>query len=153
MTSASAISLPARPATALRLRQHWGAAFGIVCIAGHNVDRFSLEQPLDHLPRAASPESRNCVGGDLDKAALLHHFQHSLRFAQQNGIAFGMGENGNHSAAGDGEQVLFHAGRNAVVAKLNQQISRLADGVSPRMIEGIANVVIGKVEVTAQAER
>src|SRR5664280_673913 len=63
-----------------------------------------------------------------------------------------MSNDRNHAAAGDGKQVLLYLGRDAEVAERHQQILRFADGVTPRMGERVLNVVVGKMQVTAQAE-
>ena len=46
----------------------------------------------------------------------------------------------------------FTVGGNAVVAELDQQILRVADGVAARMVECVADVFGREMEVAAQAE-
>ena len=80
-------------------------------------------------------------------------FQHHVRFSEQDLIAFGVGNDGNHPAAGEREQVLLHARRKAVVAKLDQQVVRAANRVALGMGKRIPNIVVREVEVATQAER
>ena len=111
-----------------------------------------LEQPLGGAPHALSPESSETGGGHLDHATLLSPLHYALRSLAQNGIALGMGDDSGDAAVAELRKTIGRLLRHAVIAQLDQHVVRAFDGVARGVGENILQIVVGEMEVAAQAE-
>jgi len=127
-------------------------ALRVVSVGGQHVDRFTFEQPCGYPGDTLPPEASECVGGDLDDAAEFHPFEDALWILAKDVIALGMRDHGGDAAVAEFQEAVGDLHGDAVIAQFDKQIARAVDGVALGGSEDVLQVVVRKVEVTAQAE-
>ncbi len=128
------------------------AAVEVVGIRGEEVDPVALEEQVGGGLGLGSELAEECAGGHLDDASGADPVVHHLGLGLQGGVAFGVGEDGDDSAGDELVEGLADVGCDAVVGEFYEQILVFVDGVFARVLELVLDVVIGQMEVAAEAE-
>ncbi len=129
-----------------------GAGGDVVRVGGEEVHPVMLEEEMGGGFGAGSEAAEERAGGDLDDASVADPLVHHLGLGLEGGVALGMGEDGNDSAGDELVEGLADGGRDAVVGELDEQVLMVVDGVFAGVAELVLDVVVGEMEVAAEAE-
>jgi hypothetical protein len=88
----------------------------------------------------------------LKEAAVVDPGVQFLLVALEGGVAFGVGDDGNEAGVEEFAKDLAHGGKGDEIGKLNQQVGTAVDGVFSGVKEGVAEVVVGEMEVATSVE-
>jgi hypothetical protein len=135
-----------------RRGEHGNTFLGIVRVRSQHVDGIMFEQPLRGAAHAFTPESGERRSRHLNHAPLLSPLHHPLRSLAQNRIAFGMRDHRSDAAVAQLRKTVCNLLRNAVVAQFDQHVVRAFDGIACGIGQHILQIVVGEMEVAAQAE-
>ena len=102
---------------------------------------------------AFSPKSSQRGSSHLNDAALLGPLHHALQVLAQNLVAFGMGDDGGDAAVAQLHKTIRNLLRDAVIAQLDQHVVRAFNRIARGIGQHILQVVVGEMEVAAQAKR
>jgi len=84
---------------------------------------------------------------------LLRPLHHALQVLAQNWVALGMSDDGGDALIAELHETVCGLRRNAVVVQLDQHVVRACDGVARGIGEHVLQIVVGEMEVAAEAER
>ncbi len=120
-------------------------------VGGEEVDPFFGEEIVSHLLGGLAHAAGDGVAGDLDEDAAAHPLGEAGRVLLESGIALGVGEDGGEAGELELVEGFREGAGDAVVGDLDHEIAEAVDGELGGLLLGFEDVVVGEMEVAAEA--
>jgi hypothetical protein len=129
----------------------WTAA-DAVAVAGDEVDVVLFEEAAGEGLDFDAPLSGESGGGDLDEAVLFDPFKEELGALAEDGIAFGVGDDDAESGLFEAVEHFAGIGEDDDIGEFDEEVAGGVEGIAAGVGEGIDEVIVHDVEVTATEE-
>ena len=125
----------------------------VVGVGGEEVDPAVGEEVVGELFGALAPLAEDGIRRDLHEKSAAQPVDHALIVALEGLVAFGMGKNRRRFREPQLVVGLGEAVGQEEVGEFDQEVAEAVDAVADGVLERGLDVVVGEVEVAAEAER